>query len=343
MTSLNQNSINTLVKEIASTLDRIDDNKKGYGKGTISANTWNKVFNAKEKGGKEIREKMSVFNAEKSIKYYLNKHAVKTQEDANDIGQRWLLSLQEKDDENKVPAEKKESCTVNESNNSILTSDKLINSEIISGKDLVEQPVSTFVKKVDVQPVIAKITDDKADEYNELSTFTKSSSAKLADNSIDHDVLDNAFDNVIKKLMKIGKKTRSVLIGAAKDFVASAEKYSVDIFTLMGISMIESAYGTSKMALTKNNVGGLTPNGKTGITCQSVADSIDIAAKTLHKNVYDKGLESIDSVGMKGNYCCGGKAGRASWVRSVVSFANSIRTEYNKLLSQEQESLNIQS
>ena len=100
----------------------------------------------------------------------------------------------------------------------------------------------------------------------------------------------------------------------------------------MGISMIESSYGTSKMALTKNNVGGLTPNGRTGITCQTVGDSINIAAKTLYKNVYDKGLDSINSVGMKGNYCCADSNRRAAWVSNVTFFANKVRTEYNRLL-----------
>ena len=100
MTSFNKNSIDSIAKKIVSTLDQLDDDKKGSGKGIISADTWNNIFQAKEKGGKEILQKISVFNAEKSIKYYLKQCMGKNTESVNDIGQRWLDAVLEKEEIN---------------------------------------------------------------------------------------------------------------------------------------------------------------------------------------------------------------------------------------------------
>ena len=321
-------------KKIAEQLDRIDGKNN-----RIEAETWRKHAVANYGAKDNVSVFIEKSRAEKSIAYYINREAAKTGEMATDIGAKWQ---QELDNENaQAQAQKVD----NKANTESRDDQILYSCESIVSKE--ERPVSTNVKKsmvIEENPKeklsqAIKIATKKHDiyEYMQLTKVTKQSSVKSNDVLVHEDILDQAFDNVISGMMARGRKKKSALIGTAKDFIAAADDKNVNVFMLMGISIIESAYGTSKMALSKNNVGGLTPNGRDGITCKNVADSINIAAKTLHRNVYDKGLETINSVGMRGNYCCGTLSGRASWVYSVTKLANQIRSEYNQLLSNAQQ------
>ncbi len=226
-------------------------------------------------------------------------------------------------------------------------SQKKLNYADTFSPDLSETPVSTRVERY--QTVETEIQQQKRDlaqnmrsitgaldisEYVEIAKITKMSSLKPSNEPLNGNVLNKAFDNVINNWLQRANKKRSILIGSAADFIKASQEQQVDTFLLMGISMQESACGSSKMALAKNNALGLTPNGRSGISCQSVADSINIGAKTLHNNVYTKGLDTINSVGLKGNYCCGN---RPAWIRGVTYFANLVRDEYNRLLAEEQQ------
>ena len=177
--------------------------------------------------------------------------------------------------------------------------------------------------------------------YEEVSEMTKMSSAKHSEEPINADILEWALDNVLKDYMQKHHKKRSALIGSAKDFIAASEEHNVNTFVLMGIQMHESACGTSPMSLTKNNTGGLLKpsNGKyVGITYSTVSKSINGSAKVLGRNVNKYGLETINSVGMRGDYCCENPQGRSIWVNGSTLYANNVREEYNRLLAQNSKS-----
>ena len=338
--SQDSNLIISIARQIVLKLDCLDGKD-----GKITSKVWNNIFNVKAKSGNEIRTQISLFNAEKSVVHYLNK-LQGTQQSKQDIAANWLNSISDVQNDEVITVEK----TINEI---VVTPSKgntiPPNMPDLSKKGdvvlppIVEVPVSTYVAAgPDVTSRQLERTlpnkDETLDinEYVTLAKMTKTSSVKASEQPLHEDILDKAFDNVIRDLMRKGGKKRSVLLGTAKDFLRAAKAQNVDTFTLMGISMIESSYGTSKLALSKNNACGLTPNGHDGIHCATVADSINIGAKTLHNNVYNKGLDSINSVGMKGNYCCGNTVQRSNWVSNVMSFANKIKTEYNRLLSEMQ-------
>ena len=154
------------------------------------------------------------------------------------------------------------------------------------------------------------------------------------DKHIDEFLLNKAFDNVIKRLMKKGNKPKSVLLGTASAFLKSSKDLNVDTFLLMGISMVESAYGTSSLALKNNNLGGLCKaDGKTGIHCKSIESSIQTSAKVLSNNSRWK---TINGVALNGNYCCAGAASlRQKWANDTLFFANKIIAEYNQLVAKQ--------
>lgn len=144
---------------------------------------------------------------------------------------------------------------------------------------------------------------------------------------INETLLLQAFDNVLNKILN-GKN--SVLKGQAAAYLKAAKEKNVNPFILMGITMHESANGTSNLAKNKNNVGGLLgKNG--GITYKSVPDSISAAGNVV-KNNYNNGRQTLEDLAMKGNYVCENNAGRKKWLGSVVNFAEKIRQEYNRLL-----------
>ena len=345
------NSMSAYAKLLAQELD-ISDIKDGK----IKAETWNNIFKAKEKGGKEIKSHISVFNAEKSIKSYL-KRIEKNEQAQIVLSKEWMNELKEEIVKDELEKERViEESTVTSTETRNISADN-INLRLLesyySVYNIAETAVSTYVarnvheteitnseKEYTVETLKETLGLPDINKYTEIAKATKLSTVKSGEDYLHADILDKAFDNVIKELMRKGGKKESVLIGTARDFLNAAQAQEVDTFMLMGISMIESAYGTSKMALTKNNACGLTPNGHDGMACDSVASSITIGAQTLHRNAYDKGLDSIQSVGMRGNYCCGTSEQRSSWVRSVTIFANLVRSEYNKLLSEKQAEVN---
>ena len=334
------NDIKLIANQIVQKLDELDskDNK-------ISADTWKKHAVGKWGAKDNVNYHINIFKAAKSIEQYLKKEHRKSGESISDIGDKWyndLITLSQT--KNSLDTEE----TATAPNKQTGTERAQTKIPEIKQKEDVAQAVSTNVAKL-TQPDIIDITNrdlansfkevsgqNDIDKYVKLAKMTSTSSAKANNDIINDNLLNLAFDNVINDLMRKGGKKRSVLIGTASHFADAARKNNVDLFTLMGISMIESSYGTSKMALNKNNVGGLTPNGRDGIHCQTVSDSINIAAKTLHNNVYNKGLDTIKSVGMKGNYCCAEQKTRAVWVKNVTFFANKVKTEYNRLLEQAQ-------
>lgn len=331
------NKLSKYAAEIVKQLDSMDGEN-----GKISANIWNERFNAKSKKGAEIRNYITTENAEKAIIRYFQKNISAGNGDIDSIGKQWLQDISEPEQKPTAAPPKQTSGRLTLT----MADTKPVEKKDASGFgfDLNNNSIfpqddkSQFAYILDKYRLFSFTQEDAIDytQFEKLAQTTKSSSAKASEIPIEENLLDMAFDNEINRLMKKGGKSKSVLTGTAKDFIKYAKQYNVDVFTLMGISMIESSYGTSKMALEKNNIGGLTPNGRDGINCTSIADSINIAAKTLHKNIYIKGLDSIDSVGTKGNYCCADEKGRNNWVRSVTIFANSLRKEYNRLLQEAQ-------
>ena len=86
------NNIKALASQIAQKLDKKDGQNN-----RIDAETWKKFAVAQYGAKDNVKQCISIFNAEKSIEYYLKKNAQKEGISENDIGQRWLNSLDDID------------------------------------------------------------------------------------------------------------------------------------------------------------------------------------------------------------------------------------------------------
>ncbi len=345
MTSIS-NKLDQLAAEIVKKLDSMDKSgksEKGSTDGKISSDIWNVTFDVKSKGGKEIRNCIFADNAQKSVKNYLKQNSISSGMSIDDLGAKWLKDLDDilngegKIENTDVKPKEAPKKADNAQEASTKPSDNAPSSDKSKGGWFDDKfglnNWGRDIYKLEESKQNTKSSD--VSKYVKLAKYTNMTPLTNSNESIHDELFEQAYKNVLEGLMKRGGKKESVLTDSANDFISAAKTNNVDVFTLVGISWIESTYGTSVMARTKNNVGGLTPNGKDGITCTSVADSIKIASNTLKKNV-DRGYENIKSIGMQGNYCVADDQTRQRWVNSVTYFAKALREEYNKLLEEAQ-------
>lgn len=173
------------------------------------------------------------------------------------------------------------------------------------------------------------LSSDSASKANEIGRISGTTTVKYKEGVVlDQNILNQAVNNRIKRYMKIHKLNRSALIDSAATFIQQGKEKGVDPFILIAIAMYESTYGTSKAAINSNNIGGLKVGGKVKY-CESVPDSIAHSAGVLSDNLR---LGTLQGVARKGNYVCGSAADRQKWCDDIVSIANGLRNEYNKLL-----------
>ncbi len=100
----------------------------------------------------------------------------------------------------------------------------------------------------------------------------------------------------------LNSKLGGKLSGMGQVFLNAQTQYGVNAAILASICIHESANGTSNLAKTKNNVGGVRYPGSTEFRrYDSVEDCIMHMAKFLKSGYLDKGLTSIAQVGAK--YC----------------------------------------
>lgn len=101
-----------------------------------------------------------------------------------------------------------------------------------------------------------------------------------------------------------------VLEGKGHLFLKAEEEYGVPAVLLAGIAIQESGGGKSKMARRQNNVFGITPNGKKGISFDSVESCVHYEAKLLRDKYINRGRTTVTSIGKK--YCATG-----GWSKAV--------------------------
>ena len=124
----------------------------------------------------------------------------------------------------------------------------------------------------------------------------------------------------------LNSKLGGQLSGKGQVFLDAQSKYGVNAGILASICIHESANGTSNLARTKNNVGGVRYAGRSEFRrYDSVDDCIMHMAKFLKSGYLDKGLTSIAQIGAK--YCPTNdptdRAGmNAGWGKGVTNIYN---------------------
>ena len=142
-------------------------------------------------------------------------------------------------------------------------------------------------------------TTDKTDETNKKYKNKKTQNGTVKNNGTNTKV-NTVYTGTAEDLNRLLAK-RGVLAGKGEVFLSAQEKYGVNAAFLAAICINESC-GTSKLAKTKNNVGGVRIAGKTEFkTYSSVDDCIMDIARFLKSGYLDKGLTTIGKIGAK--YC----------------------------------------
>mgnify|MGYP004663554377 CR=1 FL=1 len=132
--------------------------------------------------------------------------------------------------------------------------------------------------------------------------------------------LTDKYNGTAEQLNKQLNKKNGVLKNKGQVFLDAQEKYGVNAAILASIAIHETGYGTSNLAKTKNNVGGIR-KGSGFKSYSSVDECIMDMARLLKQNYADKGLVTIAQVQQK--YCPTSdpqdKKGLNSGWRSAVS------------------------
>ena len=140
--------------------------------------------------------------------------------------------------------------------------------------------------------------------------------------------LTDEFTGTAKQLNKMLNKKDGVLKNKGRVFLDAQERYGINAAVLAAICILESDYGTSRLARTKNNVGGVS-KGLDFRSYNSVDECIMDMARFLKSGYINKGLVTINQVGKK--YCPVGdprdtKGLNAGWSNAVTDITRKLET-----------------
>ncbi len=168
----------------------------------------------------------------------------------------------------------------------------------------------------------------KGDLYTRfISQLSANSSITLNESPVfDKEVFTQALNSLVKDNSKMKNMGGAFIGSSIKDLFNKP----LNPFIIVAIAMHESARGSSKAALQKNNIGGII--GKNGLRkFEKVEQCIDSITSTVNKRVTE-GYTSISKVGNSGRYCA--KSVGPQWSAQVASFAEKLRAKYEELLKQ---------
>lgn len=168
----------------------------------------------------------------------------------------------------------------------------------------------------------------KGDLYTRfVSKLSANSSITLNESPVfDKEVFTQALNSLVKDNSKMKNMGGAFIGSSIKDLFNKP----LNPFIVVAIAMHESARGSSKAALQKNNIGGIM--GKNGLRkFEKVEQCIDSITSTVNKRVTE-GYTSIRKVGNSGRYCK--KSVGAHWSAQVANFAEKLRAKYEELLKQ---------
>lgn len=143
---------------------------------------------------------------------------------------------------------------------------------------------------------------------------------------LENQKLTDRYTGSAEQLNQILNKKDGVLKNKGNVFLQAQEKYGINAAILAAICINESGYGTSNLARTKNNVGGVS-EGMGFKSYNSVDECIMDMARFLKSGYVDKGIVTISDVGAK--YCPVSdprdtKGINAKWPRNICAITRSI-------------------
>ena len=182
-------------------------------------------------------------------------------------------------------------------------------------------------------------------KQSELSTATSElDSAKASVKEIDEKITEVKNKEVAKENSVSNGSlpddlfSKDGVLAGKEDLVAEiAEKYDIEPEFLAAIISLESGYGTSSLAKSNNNFGGVSGKGDAGSTVRSSDghefakySSVEAGLEAMAKNLasYDERFSDVNSVDINnvnaigGHYCVGG-----DWANKVSNLYNNIKAK----------------
>ena len=138
---------------------------------------------------------------------------------------------------------------------------------------------------------------------------------------------------LIKILNAYGGNAKN-LIPYASNYITAENKYQVNVFFLIGLNALESGWGTSQIARSCNNLGGVCASSNhpsngcgSNSNCSfakfnSVGDFIDYNANMLHNNYLTPGGSFYEGTGLSAVYTkhyCPGCTSAAGEINTIAS------------------------
>lgn len=84
--------------------------------------------------------------------------------------------------------------------------------------------------------------------------------------------------------------------GKGQAFYNMEHEYNINVLLSISIARLESAGGTSVMARTQNNIFGLTPDGRNGLTFNSIEQCMTSFAKNIKRIYHNNGMTTINTM-----------------------------------------------
>lgn len=98
------------------------------------------------------------------------------------------------------------------------------------------------------------------------------------------------------RLLKLAPLFKGALVGYERYFYEECEKIGLPFDMALAITLHESAYGTSNLAMTQNNFGGIR-SGDGWASFATVEEGIDFYLNLLKTSYFDKGADTPETIG----------------------------------------------
>ena len=173
----------------------------------------------------------------------------------------------------------------------------------IKQKDLLALESEVSVLKSEIKRYESKITKDDAPDLKDTSVISK----------IDVNVVNEKFKG-------------GVLEGKGELMVQIAEANSISPHFFCALIALESGYGKSKLARSKNNLGGIKGSKNAYRSFESVDECLIYMGKLLREKYHEKGLIDINKI-QKRYAPSWDAAGNRYWVKNIQSLMKKIHLD----------------
>ena len=173
----------------------------------------------------------------------------------------------------------------------------------IKQKDLLALESEVSALKSEIKKYESKITKDDAPDLKDTSVISK----------IDVNVVNEKFKG-------------GVLEGKGKLMVQIAEANSISPHFFCALIALESGYGKSKLAKSKNNLGGIKGSKNAYRSFESVDECLVYMGKLLREKYHEKGLIDINKI-QKRYAPSWDAAGNRYWVKNIQSLMKKIHLD----------------